>query len=347
MDHIYLNSVITQETINEIKFLSLYYDKISIIHDIVYTIELNPETNTPDVKGSPFLPSNFESDYKYLLEEGVLEIIKRKEGKEDDEFDSMYAESISKLVNDKWNYLFPKNGDNIIISDEIKNVIQYTFGENKKVPLNFLWYFYAFKLKRSLQLLIEGKKCLNSSTNLDYLFNEYISLNTHIKPQFDSGKLIRSAIYMSLPSVDMLNFEDILELKIKLKDELAQFSDVIHSIEFKYKNQDINTISSNEYDIIFKQEIETPYKDLQRKIKSLRGRTFLSFIDQAKDINTYIPMIGSFIASIPLKYSLMLSLGLISLETYQEYKISKNEINDNGLNYLIRLNRDSRLIPSL
>lgn len=78
MDHIYLNSVITQETINEIKFLSLYYDKISIVHDIVYTIELNPKTNEPYVKGIPFLPSNFEHDYKYLLEEGVLEIIKRK-----------------------------------------------------------------------------------------------------------------------------------------------------------------------------------------------------------------------------------------------------------------------------
>lgn len=342
MDHIYLNSVITQETINEIKFLSLYYDKISIIHDIVYTIELNPNTNEPYVKGIPFLPSNFEHDYKYLLEEGVLEIIKRKEGEEDDEFDSMYAKSISKLINDEWDYLFPKDGDNIIISDEIKNIVQYTFRDNKKVPLDLLWYFYAFKLKRSVKLLIEGKKCLNSSINLDYLFNEYISLNTQIKPQFESGKLIENAIKMSLPSVDMLNFEDILELKIKLKDELAQFSDVIHSIEFKYKNQDINTISSNEYDIIFKQEIEKPYKDLRQKIKSLKGRTFLSFVDKAKDINTYIPMIGSFIASIPLKYSLMLSLGLISLETYHEYKISKNEVNENGLNYLIKLNKYSK-----
>ena len=342
MDHIYLNSVITQETINEIKFLSLYYDKISIIHDIVYTIELNPKTNEPYVKGIPFLPSNFEHDYKYLLEEGVLEIIKRKEGKEDDEFDSMYAKSISKLINDEWDYLFPKDGDNIIISDEIKNIVQYTFRDNKKVPLDLLWYFYAFKLKGSVKLLIEGKKCLNSSINLDYLFNKYISLNTQIKPQFESGKLIENAINMSLPSVDMLNFEDILELKIKLKDELAQFSDVIHSIEFKYKNQDINTISSNEYDIIFKQEIEKPYKDLRQKIKSLKGRTFLSFVDKAKDINTYIPMIGSFIASIPLKYSLMLSLGLISLETYHEYKISKNEVNENGLNYLIKLNKYSK-----
>lgn len=59
MDHIYLNSVITQETINEIKFLSLYYDKISIIHDIVYTIELNPETNAPYVKGIPFFAFKF------------------------------------------------------------------------------------------------------------------------------------------------------------------------------------------------------------------------------------------------------------------------------------------------
>lgn len=38
----------------------------------------------------------------------------------------------------------------------------------------------------------------------------------------------------------------------------------------------------------------------------------------------------------------MLSLGLISLETYHEYKISKNEVNENGLNYLIKLNKYSK-----
>lgn len=143
---------------------------------------------------------------------------------------------------------------------------------------------------------------------------------------------------MSLPSVDMLNFEDILNLKYKLKDELEEFSNVINSIELKYKRNSIDEIPNFEYNHIFQLEIEKPYKDLQKKIQSLNRNTFLSFINKAKEINTYVPMIGSFVASVPLKYSLMLSLGIISLETYLEYKNNKEELNNNGLNYLLKLN---------
>ena len=142
---------------------------------------------------------------------------------------------------------------------------------------------------------------------------------------------------MALPSADMLSFEDILELKFRLKDELGQFSDVIKSIELKYKNETIEGIQSIDYDTIFKLEIEKPYNDLQQKIKSLNGRTFLSFIDKAKDIKSYTPILGSVVASIPLKYMLLLSLGAISIETYMEYKLEKNELDNNGFNYLVKL----------
>lgn len=337
MKHIFLNSVITPKTVNEIKFLSLYYDKISVINDAIYTIDINHQTKEPSVRKIPFLPEDFETDYRYLLDDGVLEIVNRDENAEDENFDSVYAKSISELVNKKWDYLFPKKDNNIILSNEVKDIVLYTFRKEKKVPLELLWWFYSFKLKRSLKLLIEGHKCLNSSSNLEYLFNEYVSINTKSK-YFESAKLVKQAISMSLPSVDMLNFEDILNLKYKLKDELEEFSNVINSIEVRYKRNSINEIPNFEYNHIFQLEIEKPYKDLQKKIQSLNRKTFLSFINKAKEINTYVPMIGSFIASVPLKYSLMLSLGIISLETYLEYKNNKEELNNNGLNYLLKLN---------
>lgn len=342
MNSIYLNSVVTSETINEIKFLTLYYDKVSIINDAVYTIGKNPETGNISTIPIHFLPDSFEEEYGYLIEEGVLEIVNRKEDEIDANFDSIYAKSISELVNDKFDYLFPMEEGNIIISKEIEDVVKYTFNKNDKVPIDLIWWFYAFKLKRSLKLLIEGEKCLNSSSNLQYLFEEYISKNTEKVSCFESARLVKNAINLSLPSVEMLSFEDILELKYKLKDELEHFSDVINFIENKYKNAPIGVIQSIDYNIIFKQEIQKPYTDLQQKIKSLNRSTFLSFIDKAKNIKTYIPIIGSFVASVPLKYSLLFSLGLISLETYMEYKNKKEELDNNGLNYLIKLNENSR-----
>lgn len=337
MEHIYLNSVVTNETVNEIKFLSLYYDKVSIINDVLYTISKDPKTNEVGPVNIQFLPSTFEEDYKYLLDEGVLEIVKRNEDAEDAKFDSIYARSISTVVNENFDYIFPKKGDDIKLTDEITNVVKYTFADRERIPIELLWWYYAFKLKRSLKLIMKGERCLNSSQNLQYLLNEYITSHSQKVQVFDSAKLVKNAICMALPSADMLSFEDILELKFRLKDELGQFSDVIKSIELKYKNETIEGIQSIDYDTIFKLEIEKPYNDLQQKIKSLKGRTFLSFIDKAKDIKSYTPILGSVVASIPLKYMLLLSLGAISIETYMEYKLEKNELDNNGFNYLVKL----------
>lgn len=342
MNNIYLNSVVTNETIDEIKFLTLYYDKVSVINDKIYTIAKDEITGNIAPKDISFLPESFEEEYRYLIDEGVLEIVNRKEDESDTDFDLKYAKSISEFINNKFDYLFPMGENNIIISDEIKDIIKYTFNKNSKIPLDLIWWFYAFKLKRSLKLLIEGERCLNSSPNLQYLFEEYISLNTQKAQYFESAILVKRAINMSLPSVDMLCFEDILELKLKLKDELECFSDAIKTIEFKYKHAPINVIQHIDYDIIFKQEIQNPYKDLHQKIRSLKRKTFMSFVDKAKNIKSYVPVIGSFVASIPLKYSLLFSMGLISLETYMEYKNRKEELDNNGLNYLIKLNNNSR-----
>lgn len=339
MEHIYLNSVVTENTVNEIKFLSLYYDKVYIINDVIYTIGKNPQTNEIGPIDIHFLPSSFKEDYRLLLDEGVIEIVNRKEDEEDRKFDSIYARSISNLINEKFDYIFPKDGDDILLTNEVKDIVKYTFNNKGHISLDLIWWFYAFKLKRSLKLILDGQRCLNSSQNLQYLFNEYIKSHSHKTQCFESAKLVKNAISMALPSVDMLSFEDILDLKLKLKDELDQFSDAVKNIERKYRNETIDDLQAIDYETIFKLDIQQPYNDLQNKIKSLNGRTFLSFIDKAKDIKSYTPILGSVFASIPLKYMFLLSLGVISAETYMEYRLNKSELNNNGFNYLVKLNK--------
>ena len=338
MNHIFLNSVISQKSIEEIKFLALYYDKISVVNDAIYTIALNLETKEPYVKPIKFLPETFEDDYKILIDAGLLEIVNRVEDEKDKEFDSKYAKSISEFLNGKRDFIFPKTKNGIGVSDEIKDIITYTFNKQEKTPLDLIWWFYAFKLKWSIRLMLNGQKCINSSKNLEYLFHEYINCNK--KPNiFDSSRLVVKAINLSLPSCDMLSFEDILELKYKLRIELEEFSNKIHMIELKYRDIDMTKVSIQDYNSIFYTEIQSPYENLQNKIKSLKGKTYLSFIKKAKDIKSYIPIIGSIVASVPLEYSLLVSLGIIGIESWEEYKINKREIDYNGFNYLVKLKR--------
>lgn len=338
MNHIYLNSVVTQKTIEEIKFLVLYYDKISVINDAVYTIAMNFDTKEPFVKPIKFLPETFEDEYKFLIDAGILEVVTRVEDEKDNEFDAKYSKSISDFINGKRDFIFPKTKNGIRISDEVKDIITYTFNKQQKTPIDLIWWFYAFKLKWSIRLMLEGKKCINSSNNLEYLFNEYINWN-HTTNTFDSSRLVVKAINLSLPSCNMLSFEDILELKYKLRNELEEFSNKMHMIEMKFREIDMTEVYNQDYNSIFYSEIKKPFEDLQKKIKSLNGKTFLSFISKAKDIKSYIPIIGSIVASIPLEYSLLVSLGIIGIESWEEYKLNKREIDYNGFNYLVKLNK--------
>lgn len=338
MNHIYLNSVITPKSSDEIKTLLLYYDKISIVNDRVYTPDYDKKQDKIIIREIQFLPPSFEGKYKMLIDEHILDIVQREDDEKDKDFDSKYASSISELINSKRDFLFPKKGEKIIVTDEIRDIVQYTFSEYKKIPLELTWWYYAFKLKWSIKLTLEGKTCVNSSYNLRCLFNDYIVSNTFQSSNNQHVDLVKKAIHLALPSVEMLSFEDILELKFRLKDELKEFTDTINYIEIQYKGLDMDKFTESEFEALFQKEIGKPYRELQQKIKSLRGKTFSTFIEKAKDVESYVPMIGFVIANIPLKLALMFSLGIISWETYNEYKSQKKEIVNSGFNYLIKLN---------
>ncbi len=41
---------------------------------------------------------------------------------------------------------------------KIKDIVQYTFSNKERFSLELIWWYYAFKLKRSLKLIMEGQR---------------------------------------------------------------------------------------------------------------------------------------------------------------------------------------------
>lgn len=146
------------------------------------------------------------------------------------------------------------------------------------------------------------------------------------------------ALKLRLPNPDLLSFDDILELKLKLKDELALFYQTINSIEVKNKELFNADIKNSEYESIFFSEIQKPLNDLESKMKNLNSKTFRRFIDKMKNPKTYVPLIGTVVASLPMHYALLSSLGMTTGMTYLEYKENKRVITNNGLYFLLKLN---------
>lgn len=348
MREIYYNSDITPKAVNELKLLSLYYDKISIVNDAVYRPIFDTSDGKIEFAGTEaieFIPKSFREDYKLFLDEGLIELTKRTEN-ETDEYEKLFAEKISHLVNSSYDYLFPihpGNKDGRIITEEVYDIMKsmrgFEFG--KPIESEFVWWYYSFKLKWFLKLLIEGKNCISSSDNLQVLFSKFIQETTRENRDLGlsgySKSLAYDALKVSLPNPDVLSFEDILELKLKLKDELGLFQQTISSIEQKNKEVLNPDISSYEYQTMFFNEIEKPLKDLEIKIQNLKSKTFRTFIEKIKDPYSYAPLIGTMVASIPIQYTMLASFGLNGLTSYMEYAEDKREISNNGLYFLLKL----------
>lgn len=348
MREIYYNSDITPKSVSEIKLLALYYDKINIVNDAVYAPKFKKVNGKLEFDGTEdlqFIPKSFATDYKLLIDENLIAVTKKDEN-EEDEYERLFAERISKIVNSNHSLIFPahpieKNAS--IITEEVYDIMKHMvdFEWGKPVETNFIWWYYSFKLKWFLKLLMEGKNCLSSSNNLNTLFSAFIQdsikSNNNLGSKGHRKSLAFDALKISLPNPDTLSFEDILELKLKLKDELGLFYQTINAIEVRNKQLFNTDLKNNEYESVFFSEIQKPLLDLETKMKNLNSKTFRKFIDKMQNPKTYVPLIGTVVASVPMHYALLASLGLTTGQSYLEYKEEKREIENNGLYFLLKL----------
>lgn len=346
MREIYFNSDITPKSVNEIKLLALYYDKINIVNDEVYSPKfdtLDGEFKFTEVEDLQFIPNTFRTDYKLLIDENLIAITEKNRKLENE---NLFASEISKIVNANHDFIFPKHPtqkDGRVITEEVYDVMKNMWGFEwgKPIESNLIWWYYSIKLQWFLKLLLDGENCLSSSQNLNKLFSSFIKehtrTNKNLQTKGYNKSLALDALKISLPNPDSLSFEEILELKLKLKDELALFYHIINSIEIKNKQLFDTNIQNNEYQSIFFNEIQKPLKELEIKMKNLDSKTFRNFITKMQNPKSYIPMIGTVVASMPIQYAILCSLGLNAGQTYLEYKEEKREVSNNGLYFLLKL----------
>jgi len=217
----------------------------------------------------------------------------------------------------------------------------WDFEWGKPIETDLIWWYYSIKLQWFIKLLIEGKTCLSSSTNLNSLFTSFISehtkSNSTLSTKGYNKSLAFDALKFSLPNPDLLSFEEILELKLKLKDELGLFYQTINSIEVKNKQLFNTDMQNNEYQALFYEEIQKPLSELEIKMKNLNSKTFRNFIDKMQNPKTYVPLVGTVVASMPIQYSILCSLGMTVGQSYLEYKEEKREVSNNGLYFLLKM----------
>jgi hypothetical protein len=355
----------TQNDIDEIKVAALYFDKIDIVNNVLYKIEPVPDSqqNAEKTIGvikeiTEFVTDDYKKNIDVLLTEGIAEVFSEEDRSEDELWDSVNKttqnilsselEIIFKETKIKTNKEGKKISSKLSLTDEAKSIHTEFVGPLKvggTLDLNFLVKYYSSLLSSLLFHISKGEQCLTSSNILnDYL--KYYSKNNQINELYKVIKheninpnLIMDALKLAVPNISAFPFDEVLETREKANSELLEFRNELEKFQFilleNYSISEINFKSSE----IVKYKLNPSLINLKKKIESLNLSLPLIVAEQFKDPKCYTPLLGSLLGGIPAHISALLSLGIISVSTAYDYILKRKEIKENGLYYLIKLNK--------
>jgi hypothetical protein len=353
----------TTNDIDEIKIASLYFDKIEVISNVLYSIEpvpddqQNEEKNIGVIKGiTHFVTEEYQKHIEVLINEDIVEI-QSGENKSEDKLWNTIDKTTENLLSSHPEFIFKEsnikkdvNGKTISstlqLTNEARNIHYDFVGPleiGSKLDIDFLYKYYGSLLSSFLLHISNGDQCLTSSDILnDFLRHcikneKLIELNNEIKTEEVNPSLIMNALKLAVPNISAFPFDEVLETREKAKSELLEFRNELETFQFNLQeNYSLSEINFRSAEIV-KHKLNPSLIDLKRKIEDLNLSLPKTILDEFKDPKSYTPLLGSFVGGIPAHITAMLSLGLISISTAYDYILKRKDVKRNGLYYLISL----------
>jgi hypothetical protein len=204
---------------------------------------------------------------------------------------------------------------------------------------------YLAMLRLSVEFMGKREAFLTDSGTLDSLIRTYLqnyrpsSLPTQFEAYHDSPRLVAEIFKLAIPNVSSLSSSDILELRFKLKDELAAFRSYIEILNSDLFLQfDSMTIQSKAKEIV-NAKVRPALDDLIRKMQGVRLIIPKIILDELRDPKSYSPLLLNLTTDVSPQVTLLASLGLISSKIALEVRKESGAIRKDGLYYLLQLRR--------
>ena len=156
------------------------------------------------------------------------------------------------------------------------------------------------------------------------------------------SKLAMDILDFSLPNIDNYNVDDVLEVRLKLKDQLEPFRNHIAKLSWEVEKETWEPDFSLHVKKVTETSIIPLLADLQNKIKASNEKVISKIFRKIHDPKTYVPAIGSLFAGIQPEIALGLGLSLASAEVIYERIIE--EKNTKRLNQLTFLFDSSKML---
>lgn len=350
----------TLDQIDDLKIAALYFDRITTVEHRLYNVERvsRDEGVVKDIVH--FVQNDFRAHTSFLASEGIIEYSDQAGSLKEALRKKMRIQS-EKIISEAINVLYLEEnvvrnskGDKVrarfAFSDPevaaIHKAFLWPIGIGKTVDLGLITQYYTTLLESMLASLLSNNTSLTASKVLNRLI-KYSYEKDAIKSRRErivqdagvTSALAYEAIKIALPDVSMFSFEDILEIRYQLRNELERFRrDMEKMNDGLIAAQDALYVVSNAEKIV-KKNIAPALEDLNKKIKRARTGILRKLFDEIRDPKSYTPLIGTLFEQVPVHIAALLSLGLISTATAWDYLREMREIKESGLYYLIGLQK--------
>ena len=304
----------TRKSLNALKYASMYYDSIDIYCSLsFYKSQILNEVNVlvddkvARIHGIQAYGTNDNMDY-----DKIISSLKAS---------GQYKNSLKDVVP----AFIVEGYKNSIIFDHYKQgLIKY--------PDDFELYRYLIEMASIIEKLgMKNEPILSGQ--------DYYELNNNEMGQ-SGGKEFINKIPIFIPNFFEMSFEEILELKYYMKDELIEMQTYINEIPFMFSGNDL---SREDVNLFLIHKINPAIKQLENKYNSLKIGLLRHILKELKKPFSYSPIISTIFADVPPSVAVLGSLGIILGDSYLEYKMNKKELELDPLYFAVKLNEYQKL----
>jgi hypothetical protein len=157
-------------------------------------------------------------------------------------------------------------------------------------------------------------------------------------PEYKTGFSGFSLAAFTLPNLEAMSFEDVLELRLTLEDEVSAFREQIALLSERIRAEPWEPNFVREIERISEHDIQPTLRKLQRKLEGSQKEVVLRAFKNILSAPTVLSMVATIWAGLPPLIILAVAAGLVSIETAREYHFKRERIfQTNGLSLLLRL----------
>ena len=208
----------------------------------------------------------------------------------------------------------------------------------------WLLHLYKLLLNGIFDDLYLGNNCLSNSEFLNRLICSMRFENNKMSGKIDTRKYTKTNIALNclsilLPNLSQLSFEQILEVRLKAKDELLELRSYMDKISEEVYPIMNDTSELSEIEKKLQINIKTAVKQFENRLTNLKIGIGQKILNDLKNPLTYSPLITTLFGNIPIQAALAASVSLTSFDALLEYFKKKNEMQNDSLYFTLKLKR--------